>query len=81
MNDCKQCKELAVLLLECRDALPAISQTSARLHGVSLTLADRIEAALEPWRITENEGTVTKEGWHSLGERGSIEYERRFGSC
>lgn len=46
--------ELAKLLLEARDALPAISITSARLHNVDLTLADRIEDALEIWRDDEN---------------------------
>lgn len=44
---------MARLLLECRDALPAISLTSAKLHGVSLTLADRIEEELEPWLIED----------------------------
>lgn len=39
------------LLLEARDALPAISLASARLHGIRLDLADRIENALEPWEI------------------------------
>lgn len=39
------------LLLECRDALPAIPMTSAKLRGIDLTLADRIEEAIEPWRI------------------------------
>ena len=46
---CEKCTELAGLLIECRDALPAISLSSARLHNVSLSLADRIEAALKPW--------------------------------
>lgn len=46
-----KCKELICLLLEARDALPAISFISARLHKVDLTLADRIETALEPWRV------------------------------
>jgi hypothetical protein len=41
------------LLLEARDALPAISLSSARLHNVSLSLADRIEGWLEPWKIKE----------------------------
>lgn len=45
---------MPALLLECRDALPAISLTSARLYNVSLTLADRIEAALAPWEVKEN---------------------------
>lgn len=43
--------EMFHLLLEARDALPAISISAARLHNVSLTLDKRIEAALEPWRI------------------------------
>lgn len=48
---CKKCRELAQLLVECRDALPAISISSARLHGVKLDLAIRIEAAMEPWEV------------------------------
>lgn len=54
-ESCQKCKELAVLLLEARDALPAISLVSARLHNIDLSLADRIEVALEPWRIKEGE--------------------------
>lgn len=53
-NPQEKCRELAKLLLECRDALPAISLTAAKLHNVSLSLADRIEDALEPWRDDEN---------------------------
>lgn len=49
--ECQKCNELARLLIECRDALPAISLTSARLHGVRLDLADRIAAALKPWEV------------------------------
>jgi hypothetical protein len=49
MNNCQQCNSLARLLVECRDALPAISTVSARLYHIDLTLADRIDAALEPW--------------------------------
>lgn len=48
---CKKCNELARLLLEARDALPAISLASAKLHHVDLSLDRRIEDALEPWRI------------------------------
>lgn len=48
---CAKCDELFALLLEARDALPAISLASARLHGLDLTLADRIERAIEPWRL------------------------------
>lgn len=39
------------LLLECRDALPAITLVSARLRGIDLRLADRIEDCIEPWRL------------------------------
>lgn len=49
-NTHPQIKEMARLLLEARDALPAISLASAKLHGVSLSLASRIEDVLEPWR-------------------------------
>jgi hypothetical protein len=52
-KDDPRTKNLCRLLLECRDALPAISTVSARLHNVDLSLADRIEKALEPWRIIE----------------------------
>jgi hypothetical protein len=50
---CAKCVELARLLIECRDALPAISLASARLHHVDLRLADRIEKALEPWEVVD----------------------------
>jgi hypothetical protein len=52
---CEKCNQLARLLIECRDALPAISLVSARLHNVDLSLADRIEEALEPWELTEED--------------------------
>jgi hypothetical protein len=42
-------KQAANLLLEARDALPAISLTAAKLHSLDLTLADRIEDWLKPW--------------------------------
>ena len=44
-------ERMARLLVECRDALPAISQVSAKLHNVDLTLADRVETVLEPWLL------------------------------
>jgi hypothetical protein len=43
--------KLLALLLECRDALPAISLVSAKLHNIDLTLAVRIESVLEPWIV------------------------------
>lgn len=46
----EKCVQLARLLLEARDALPAIDIVRARLYNVDLSLADRIEEALEPWR-------------------------------
>jgi len=45
----RQLKEIMGLLLEARDALPAISMVSARINNVDLSLGDRIEDALEPW--------------------------------
>lgn len=41
--------EMFHLLIECRDALPAIDKASARVRGISLSLADRIDTCLEPW--------------------------------
>jgi len=52
---CDKCNELARLLIECRDALPVITMSSARLHNVSLTLADRIENALKPWEVAADD--------------------------
>jgi hypothetical protein len=46
---------LVRLLIECRDALPAISLASAKLHGLDLTLADRIDRAIEPWKTSEDD--------------------------
>lgn len=44
-------REVLSLLLEARDALPAISLASAKIHKLDLTLADRIEKAMEPWEV------------------------------
>lgn len=51
-----QVRNMAILLIECRDALPAIPMASARLHHIRLDLADRIEKELEPWKISDEEG-------------------------
>ncbi len=53
-NPQEKCRELARLLLEARDALPAITLAAAKMRGISLTLASRIEDALEPWEDNEN---------------------------
>lgn len=42
---------LARLLVECRDALPAISRASAMLNNIKLDLGDRIDQAIEPWKV------------------------------
>lgn len=47
--DYPKVREMIRLLIDCRDALPAISLASAKLHNVDLSLADRIEKCLEPW--------------------------------
>ena len=57
-----RCKAMARLLLECRDALPAISVVSARLHNVDMSLDRRIEKALEPWRIPDEPKPQEGEG-------------------
>ena len=49
-------KQLLALLLECRDALPAISLTSAKLRGIDLNLDKRIEDALKPWEVHDGTG-------------------------
>ena len=54
-SECQKCNELARLLVECRDALPAITKSQAALHNVSLSLAERIEIALEPWEVKPGE--------------------------
>jgi len=51
--DYEKMQDMIVLLIECRDALPAISMVAAKLHKVDLSLADRIEKCLEPWEVTE----------------------------
>lgn len=48
-------REMIQLLIECRDALPAISMASARIHGVDLHLGSKIEKCLEPWRVKEEQ--------------------------
>lgn len=48
-NKDEKIMEMAKLLLECRDALPAITMVAAKIRGMDLTLSDRIENSLEPW--------------------------------
>ena len=48
-------REMFRLLLEARDALPAIPLASARLRNLDLSLADRIETAMEPWLVRPGE--------------------------
>jgi hypothetical protein len=45
--------KLARVALEARDMLPHITMTTAKLHNLDLTLADRIEEELKPWLIEE----------------------------
>lgn len=51
MEAANKIEEMFKLLLECRDALPAIPLASAKLRGLDLRLADRIEDCIEPWRL------------------------------
>lgn len=48
-------REMILLLIECRDALPAITMTVARLRGIDLSLADRIESCLKPWETSPDD--------------------------
>lgn len=47
----EKAKELARLLLEARDMLFHITMVTAKLNRLDLTLANRIEASLEPWKV------------------------------
>jgi len=51
----KKLEDMVRLLVECRDALPAITMTVAKLRNLDLTLADRIEECLKPWELSEEE--------------------------
>jgi len=53
--DYPKMKEMILLLIECRDALPAISLTSAKIRNIDLKLADRIEACLQPWETSDDD--------------------------
>lgn len=46
-------QNLAKLLLECRDALPAIPLPVAVVRRIDLTLASRVDEALRPWEVTK----------------------------
>jgi len=48
-------KKMFYLLIESRDALPAISMTSAKLRNIDSSLADRIEDCLTPFKTTEDD--------------------------
>jgi len=51
----KKIIEMANLLLEARDALPAVTTASAKLYGIDLTLANRIEDCLKPWETKDDD--------------------------
>lgn len=53
--DYPKVKEIIYLLIEARDALPAISLASAKMRGIKLDLADRIEDCLKPWETTDDD--------------------------
>lgn len=48
-----KCREMMLLLIECRDALPAIQLSSAKLRGIDLNLDKKIEDCLRPWELPE----------------------------
>jgi len=51
-------KEMVKLLIECRDALPAITMAAAKLRDIDLRLADRIEDCLRPWQVAAGEDGI-----------------------
>jgi hypothetical protein len=52
----RRLQDMVPLFEEARDALPAISTTSARLRGIRLDLADRMDAVgdYEQWKAHDN---------------------------
>lgn len=52
------------VMQEARDAITALTLTQARLHGISLTLADRMDKAgtysVEDWRKSVTETSIPK---------------------
>jgi len=48
-------KEMFYLIIECRDALPAITMTAAKIHKINLSLANRIDECLIPFETTEDD--------------------------
>jgi hypothetical protein len=48
-------KNMFHLLIESRDALPAITMTAAKLRNIDLSLADRIEDCLKPFETTADD--------------------------
>ncbi len=48
-------REMVGLLIESRDALPAIKMVVAKLQGIDLTLANRIDKCLEPWITSDDD--------------------------
>jgi len=68
--------QLFLLLDECRDAIQPITQAQARLHGINLTLARRIDAAIaaenarlaeEPVVVLEPCADCQGSGWMDSG--------------
>ena len=58
--------DMMPLFTEARDALPAISLVAAKLHGVSLTLTDRMDGVGNPdhWQamdVARAESSMTKQ--------------------
>lgn len=42
--------DLVKMLIQCRDALPAISDVRMKLYGVPQDLDKQIERLIEPWK-------------------------------
>lgn len=57
-EDYAKVAEILNLLIEARDALPAITLASAKLRNIDLSLAARIDEALKPWEELQDNKPV-----------------------
>jgi hypothetical protein len=44
-------EEMFIVLLKCRDALPAITKERMRMYNVPADLDKQIDKCIEPWKV------------------------------
>jgi hypothetical protein len=52
-KDDPRTKEMFLVLLKCRDALPAITKDRLKLYQVPDDLDKQIEKCIEPWKVPD----------------------------